>query len=933
MRKKAFFTVLLLSALPCLFSVLYAQAVISGKVTDENGQPLVGVNIVIKGTLSGTSTDINGNYELNTKYNPPFTLVISCVGFETVEKEIKSPRSELNFTMKPQAILGQEIVVAASRIEENIRSSPVSIEKLSLIDISNGGAANFYDELYRLRGVDMNVSSLTFRFPNTRGFNGESNYRMNQLVDGVSNLSPGLSYAAGNMFGISQLDIESVELIVGASSALYGPGGINGTLLMTSKSPFEYKGLSFMAQGGMMHLNADYRDSPAPMYDVALRYAWAIKDKFAFKITGEYLSAIDWQAIDYRDRNDLDNPASTRENNPGYDGVNVYGDDIIIPVNLADMAPEVARRFAEELGLTPGTPAYEQFYNTVIALMPDQLVSRTGWKENELADTGTDNLKLSGAAHYRIGERYEAIAQFNYNTGTSIATAQNRFAIRDFVLMSGKIELKSPDFYLRAWGVTENTHNTYDIGGAAVRLNEAWKGSEQWYTDYISTFLLSRATGKTEEEAHKLGRQKADNRDEEGNIVEEGKPALPLAGSGELKAMWDDIISKPITEGGAKIIDKSKQWQIEGVYDFSRLWSWMRVQAGFNYRKYVINSEGTLFYDEPGKTVSINEFGAFVQLAKTFPGDRLKINASARYDKNEYFKGVFTPRLTAVWTMDHNKQFNLRGSWQSAFRFPSISDQWIDIDIGFYRGVGGLRKVQEKYDFFTNPVYPLSGSNPVLDSAELENGPFIIPEFTPERVQTFEFGFNGLLLNKMLYLDGYVYHNQYTGFLANQLLAQNPYTPDEKRYRTIISTTDKVTSWGWALSFNLGLPKAFYVGGNLANNQLLTAVDEPGRESRYNTPPYRFNLSFGNRHIVKNLGFNINFHWQDDFLWESNFGTAEIPTYSTLDGQINYKLHKLHSIIKIGGSNLLNRYYTTSFGSASIGGLYYITWTFDQLMN
>ncbi len=933
MKNKAFFTVLLATMLLSILNTLSAQTTITGKVTDENDQPLIGVNIVIKGTLSGTSTDINGSYELRTKASPPFTLVYSCVGFETIEKDVTASTMELNIKMNPQIILGQEVVVSASRIEENIRYSPVSIEKLSLLDIRNGGAANFYDELYKLRGVDMNVSSLTFRFPNTRGFNGESNYRMNQLVDGISNISPGLSYAAGNMFGLSQLDIESAELIVGASSVLYGPGGINGTLLMTSKSPFEYQGLSFMAQGGLMHLNADYRDSSAPMYDIGLRYALAIKDKFAFKITGEYLAATDWQAVDYRDRNDLDNPASTRENNPGYDGVNVYGDDIIIPVNLADIAPEIAVIFAEQLGLTPGTPAYEQFYNTAISLMPDQLVSRSGWKENELADTHTYNLKLSGAAHYRFKERYEAIAQFNYNQGSSIATAQNRFSIGDFVLMSGKLEIKSPDFYVRAWGVTENTHNTYDIGGAAVRLNEAWKGSEQWYTDYISTFLLSRAAGKPEKEAHKLGRQNADNRDEEGNIVEEGEPAFPLAGSSELKNLWGDIISKPVTEGGAKIIDKSKLWQIEGAYDFSRLWDWMRVQVGFNYRKYIVNSEGTLFFDEPGKPVNINEFGVFLQLAKPLFHDHLKINASARYDKNDYFKGVFTPRLSAVWAMDQHKRFNLRGSWQSAFRFPSISDQWIDIDIGFYRGVGGIRKVQEKYDFFTNPVYPLSGSNPVLDSAVLENGPFVIPEFSPERVQTFEVGFNGLMMNKLLYVDGYVYHNRYTGFLANQLLAQNPYTHEEKRYRTVTSTDDKVTSWGWALSFNLGLPKAFYIGGNIANNQLLTSIDDPGRETRYNTPAYRYNISFGNRRLIKNLGFNINFRWQDAYLWQSNFGTAEIPAYSTLDGQISYKLHKLHSVLKIGGSNLLNQYYTTSFGSASIGGLYYVSWTFDQLLN
>ncbi len=909
------------------------QTIIKGKVTDENNEPLIGVNILVKGTVTGTITDTDGNFVLKTRNQPPLTLIFSCMGYEKTERTVMPGAGILTVIMKLQTLMGQEVVVSASRIEESIRSSPVSIEKLGLADIRDGAAANFYDGLYKLRGVDMNVSSLTFRFPNTRGFNGESNYRMNQFVDGVSNIAPGLSYAAGNMFGIPQIDLESVELIVGASSALYGPGGTNGTLLMTSKNPFEYQGLSFSAQTGLMHVNGDYSDSPAPMYDISLRYAKAFKDKFAFKITGEYLSAIDWQAVDYRDRTDLNNPALTRETNPGYDGVNVYGDDIIVPLNLAEVAPEVATLLAEEFGLTPGTPQYETFYNTIISFMPDQIVTRTGWKENELVDTQTYNLKISGAAHYRINEQYEAIAQVNYSRGSSIATAQNRFALNNFDILSGKVELRSPDFYIRWWGVTENTGDTYDIGTAALLLNEAWKPSRDWYTDYITTFLLARATGDTEENAFHLGRQNADNRDQNGNILDESKPALPLPGSEEMNELWNDIISKPVTEGGSKIIDKSKTWQAEGVYDFSRILKWMRLQAGFNYKRYIINSEGTLFFDEPGKPIHINEYGAFVQLAKPIFKNHLKLNISARYDKNQYFKGIFTPRFTAVWSIDKEALNNIRASWQSAFRYPSISDQWIDINIGYYIGVGGLPIVQQKYNFFTNPVYPLSGTNPVLDSAVLENGPFIIPVFGPEKVQTVELGYNGLLLNKKLYVDGYIYKNVYTGFLASQLLAQDPYTPEEKRYRTVISTDQSVSSYGWAVTLNLGLPLGFYAGGNVASNVLLTSIDTPGQETRYNTPKYRFNLSLGNRHLVKNLGFNINFRWQQSFLWQSNFGSGEIPAYSTLDAQINYRLHKLKSIIKIGGSNLLNQYYTASFGSASIGGLYYISWTFDQFLN
>ncbi len=341
---------------------LFAQTIlIEGNVKDaDTEEPLMGVNIVVKNTFAGTITNQEGNFSLSTSTTYPLTLVFSFVGYESVELVLRE-MGRLNVEMKESTILGQEVVVSASRIEEKILSSSVSVEKLSLLDIQQTSGANFFDQLYQLKGVDMNVNSLTFRFPNARGFTGESNYRMNQLVDGVENLSPGLSFAAGNIFGMSQLDVESVELIVGASSALYGPGGMNGTLLMTSKDPFEYQGLSVNLQGGIMHVGSDYRSSPAPMTDVSVRYARAFNNKFAFKIAGNYLAAKDWYASDFRDRNDLYNGALNHEGNPGYDGVNVYGDDIVVPVNMKEVGPSVVDQVARGVGLTPGTPEYDAF--------------------------------------------------------------------------------------------------------------------------------------------------------------------------------------------------------------------------------------------------------------------------------------------------------------------------------------------------------------------------------------------------------------------------------------------------------------------------------------------------------------------------------------------------------------------------------------------
>ncbi len=936
MKQKYLICIIIIFFVSTIYAPVSGQDsfVIKGKVSDKDtGEPLIGVNIVIKEKLTGTISDIDGKFELKTKTQPPFTLVFSIVGYEVVEREITGNSNYLDIEMKEKVILGQEVVVSASRVEESILQSPVSIEKMSILDIQQSSSANFYDGLYKLKGVDMNVNSLTFRYPNTRGFTGESNYRLNQIVDGVENTSPGLSFAAGNMFGMSELDVESVELLVGASSALYGPGGMNGTLLMTSKNPFEYQGLSFIAQAGLMHLNADYQDNPSPMYDVSFRYAKAFKNKFAFKLTGEYLTATDWNASDFRDRTNLNDLALTRESNPGYDGVNVYGDDIIVPVNLKDVAPSVAEAIAESQGIQPGTPEYEALYNKVIESFPDQVISRTGWKEKDLADYNTTNLKLGGAFHYRFTEKFEASAQFNYSKGTSLYTATNRFAIRNFEIGVGKLEIKSPDFFVRTWASIESAGNTYDVGGAGLRLNEAWKSSEYWYKDYIGTFAQKVLLGSSEEDAHKFARLVADNRDEYGNVFVSGKPAFPLPGTDEFNTLYQEIINKPITDGGAKVLDFSKLWHVEAAYNFNRMLKHVDLIIGVSNRIYWIDSDGTVFADKPGQPISYYLFGIYGQLSKSIWNEKLKLTVSARYDKHQEFKGQVTPRFSVVYALDQQKEHHVRMSYQTAFRFPSTADQWVDMDIGYFQVLGGLPVIQKKYDLFTNPVYPLSGSNPITDKPVVDDGPFVIPTFGPEKVNAFEIGYKGLNFQKRLFVDAYYYHNKYTGFLATQLLAQNPFTPEEQRYQTIISTTDIVTSYGWAFGANFMVTRGLYVSGNVAYNKLQKGMDENGRQNRYNTPDYRFNIGIGDRHILKNLGFHLNYRWQNEFLWESNFGVAQMPAFGTLDGNVAIKIPKMKSVIKIGGSNLLNKYYTTSFGSAQIGGLYYISLHFDEFLN
>lgn len=935
---KTFITLVSFTIISLFTSDLSAQVFeIKGKVTEaKTGEPLIGVNITIVGDVFGTVSGYDGNFVLKSKVAPPITLRFSYISYEAQEVEVKETGKVLNIKMNEQPFLGQEVVISASRMEESILRSPVSIEKLNLREIQQISAANFYDGLYQLKGVDMNVHGLTFRLPNARGFNDYTNYRMNQIIDGVENVSPGLSFSAGNIFGLSQIDIESLEMVIGASSALYGPGGMNGTLVMTSKDPLYYQGLSVSVQSGLMNIGSDALNNPTPMYDINIRYAKAFSDRFAFKIIGSYLAATDWQAADVRDRSNIDDESLTRLTNPGYDGVNTYGDESLVSVNLKDVAPQVINGIAASQGIPQGTPEYEALYNTAIPFFPDQLVTRTGWIEKDLANDKTKNARLAAALHYYVNERMEAIVQANYAMGTSVYTAQNRFAASDFNILSGKIELTDPNFYIRAWGNTENSGSSFDLGGAALLMNEEWKPSEQWFSDYLTAYTQTSLITGNMNNAHQFARLVSDNRDPQTGIVfDNSRAAFPVYGTPEFDQILNKVATTSVSEGGAKVYDNSKMGQIEGMYNFTHLLKVIEMQIGVSERFYFINSNGTIFSDELGHPIKIKQFGTFVQINKNFLGDRLRVTGAFRYDKNQNFKSQYTPRVSLIFFLDEKKEHSIRGTFQTAYRFPSTSDQWVDINTGLWRTIGGMPEVQNKYGFDSIPLYPMSGRNPVKDKPITEDGPIVLPPLKPEKVTSTEIGYKGLILGKKLFIDTYGYYNKYKGFEAVQLVAQlaeDTGAGGDQLFQTYFTSDEPVSSIGWALGLDYKLPNGIMLKGNVAYDKLLEEISAPGVETRFNTPEFRVNVSLGHQEIIRNLGFNVNFHWQNSFLWESSFGSGEIPATTTIDAHVAYHARTIKMMFKLGGSNILNNYYTSSFGSAQIGGMYYVSLLYEDIL-
>jgi iron complex outermembrane recepter protein len=977
---KNFFTKLRLSffaSIMLLAASSYAQTKISGKVSDgATKESLIGVSIGVKGKVIGTITDTKGNFSLSTTTPTPFTISISSVGYKTQDIVVSGAKSDFDIKMEEQNIMGQEVVVSASRVEESVMKSPVSVEKMDLRAIQNTPGASFYDALKNLKGVDVNTQSLTFQSVTTRGFNGNGNPRVVQLVDGMDNQAPGLNFAVGNIVGISELDLESVELIPGAASALYGPNAMNGIILMNSKSPFLYQGLSANAKFGTMNENS--RTTPSTGYtDYAFRYAKAFNNKFAFKVNVAYLQAQDWQANNYNNqslRNGFGPNSGTRATDQGYDGINVYGDEsaqrlgnvfagarpsILGAINFPTSA---AYPFAAGLkqisDATGGALSSGAVYDLLFPASNNTLVSRTGYEESNLADYTTKSLKLNAALHYRINDKIEFILQGNYGYGTSLYTGSDRYSIKNFTLWQGKAELKGSNFYLRGYTTQENSGDSYANSLLASGINEAWKKSEDWYGDYFAgllgtygsaalnafgTGLRTGGLAGANTELAKFnvasyfaaGRGNADR----GRFLP-GTPEFEAAAN-ESKGRAIPGILAPASARkiGSKFNDQTAMYHLEGMYNLTQKFNdALEVIVGANYRSYALNSAGTLFaLDTDGKEFSITEFGGYVSLGKKMFDDKFKLSGSMRYDKNENFSGQFTPRIAGVLSLNDNSNF--RVSYQTGFRMPTTQNQYIDLFVGSSRLLGGLPFLRDRY---------LKGQQAYsLVSVASGNAQAVtFAEFKPEKVGTWEVGYKGLL-GKKLFVDAYYYSSIYTDFINGQVVTTAAKAADINALNVYSISTNNPTdvkTAGWGLGFDYSLPGGFALGLNGARNEITNQKDLPAdqQQTGYSTPLYRVNASVSNRNIAgSGFGFNVTWRYQEAFDGPSGIASTlvsaqklgYVPQFNTLDMQVSKRIPSIKTILKVGGSNIMGNSYVTGYGNPSVGSMFYVGITFDELLN
>jgi len=908
-------------------SFFYAQNSISGIVFDDfSNTPLESVKIKVVGANNGAISNEKGQFKINNVgVNYPISLTCILFGYTQIEVIVTNEKDSVYIRMNPENVKKLDVVNVRSMASEKEKVSALSIETMSLSEIKATPSLDFYEGLSHMKGVDLTSASIGFKVINTRGFNSTSPVRTLQLIDGVDNASPGLSFSLGNFLGASELDIMQVDIISGASSAFYGPNAFNGVISMNTKNPFKFQGLSASVKGGERFLN-----------EYSVRYAKAYKfkkgrDIFAYKLNVSYLRANDWEA---NNSNSVENLDTDRNNPGGYDAVNRYGDE--------NLSPNINN--ALDLSAVWQTPGLGRWH-------------RTGYWERDVVDYKTENLKASAAFHFMLKPKVELIVASNFGTGTTVYQGDNRFSLKDILFFQNRIEIqKKDDFFVRAYVTNEDAGNSYDAVLTAFLLQDAAASDVNWqnrYRQYWSNQITSRvraldpsvqwtpvvgspadynainqlidANQDSMFAWHQEAREFADGKFSNLEMVDFFEP-----GSQRFDSLLADITTKTsFLAGGSRIVDKSALYHLQAEKIINS--EFAKFTIGGNGRIYNPRSEGSLFSDTNGVRILNKEFGVYAGMEKRFDDDKWIFRASIRVDKNENFDFLPSPAASLIW--QPIKQHTLKGTLTSAIRNPTLLNQYMYYNVGRAKLLGNINgydslvTVESIRNCYSTVV-------PNIDTLEYFN----LDPIAPEKVMSFEVSYKGMFFNKFFVDIGY-YFNSYTNFIGfvngvNVFVTPNNTLIINDVYRIATNSKERITTQGVTIGLNYYLSDHFSLNGNYSWNKLNKESDDPIIPA-YNTPENKFNLGFQGKNLsikkIKGLGFNVNYKWIQGFLSEgSPQFTGNIPSYGLMDAQVNKLIEKAKLTLKLGASNLLNNKALQVFGGPNVGRMIYISLSFDM---
>lgn len=917
----------LFTLLLCLMlsTTIYAQEItIKGKIADkETKEALIGANVQIKGTNFGAVTDLNGKFEIVADVKLPVVIEVSYLGFATQEIEVTDENQTIQASLSPEEIrVSNDIVISASRISERIQTSPSSIQKLNAKQIQFVASGNFYQSLGNLKDVDITTTSMGFQVFNTRGFNTTAPVRVVQFIDGIDNQAPGLNFPVGNLVGANDLDLESVEIISGASSALYGPNAFQGIVSMQTKNPFDYKNLQFKLKGGNRQ-----------MADAQVRYANAFgkkkygRDVFGFKISGGYFRAKDWVADDSIANN--------------------YG-DVSADVNVSTIVRKL--QFSEDTAVARQFRALNAYLDFFPVAFPGTIkVTAPGYRERDLTDGTTESIKANLALYARPVKDMEIEYQYKFGRGSAVYQGANRYNIKNILFQQHKVQVDYKGLRVKYYTTLENAGKSYDMVFAAINLSKI--GISRYVSNFVREYFskLSEYTNSYSDDPRNA------------DVIASREYALAQAfngaylqpGTASFDSAYKLIIDDANLVTGAKFQDRSSLHHVEGSYTHTFKYD-INLIGGVSYRLYIPRSFGSIFFDTllnradtladgspnlKAKFQNLNtwEVGGYTQITVDLFKKHLKIVGSARIDKSMNFKPQFSPRISAIGTY---KDHTFRFSYQQAFRTPTLQNQYISLNLGAIQLLGNLNGLkgydfQSVKDFRSNYNTTLEVDPTILKV--LEYGPI-----KPEKVNSFELGYRGIFARR-LYVDISAYYNRYFNFIGDLrfYVPSNPETEVGTEFgsdamltgaysliQMPVNAKQKVDAYGASIGLNYYIWKSLVATANYTfadlNIKKVTDPIIPG----FNTPNHKFNIGLSAQRIWKGLGFGINFKWVDSYKWESTFGDGLVPSYHTMDMQVSYEFKKWFTL-QVGGSNIYNKKRIEAYGSPEIGGLVYGSILFD----
>ena len=270
--------VLTVAILAFAMVTLHAQTTVSGVITDaEYGDALIGANVIIQGTTVGASTDLDGKFSITSETPLPWTLEVSYTGFAQQTIDVTSAQSGMAIALEPSALIGQGVVVSASRRREKVQEAPASISVFNARKLEASPQENPVRNLISAPGVTVQQQSAGRINIQLRGDGGLFGSASFPILDYRSLSGPGLGTFDALNSPLNNLDIDRIEVVRGPGSALYGPGVTSGVVHFISKSPIDQPGTAVELMGGELKT-----------FGITARHATKISDKFGFKVNAVY---------------------------------------------------------------------------------------------------------------------------------------------------------------------------------------------------------------------------------------------------------------------------------------------------------------------------------------------------------------------------------------------------------------------------------------------------------------------------------------------------------------------------------------------------------------------------------------------------------------------------------------------------------------------